>query len=135
MIRINKPLTKQISLVFTILVTFSLFLGCGDEGNILEPPEAEWETKRIFLLAPNFVADDEDLRTEFNYAFPEEEEPREFTIKKDGTILNPENNYWVGITAHKNLRDVKVIYTVKCVMPKTGDVIFHMLKFWRYFSN
>lgn len=120
MIRINKPLTKQISLIFALFVTFSLFLGCGDEGNILEPPEAEWETKRIVLLAPNFEKDTDDLKVEFKYAEGSPEEPEFTVIRNDDNELEVsdegnENNYWVGITANRDLKEVKVIYIVKCV--------------------
>ena len=120
MIRINKPLTKQISLIFALFVTFSLFLGCGDEGNILEPPEAEWETKRIVLLAPNFVEDNGDLKVEFKYAEGSPKEPEFTVIRNNDNELEVsdegnENNYWIGITANRDLKEVKVIYTVKCV--------------------
>lgn len=115
MTRISKPLTKQISLIFALLVTFSLFIGCGEEDKTLKPSATEGETRSLVLLAPGQTSD-ENLEV----SLEPEDADKEFVIeKKDDTytILIGENTYIVNVKniSGETVEDVKVIYTVKCI--------------------
>lgn len=119
MIRINKPLTRQISLIFALFVTFSLFIGCGDEGETLKPlVTTEEETRSLVLLAPGKTSD-ENLEV----SLEPEDEDQEFVLIEEDNVLTigiGENSYYVTVEniSGKTLESIKVNYKVKCILNK-----------------
>lgn len=110
-------------MIFALFVMFSLFIGCGDEGETLKPSATEWETRSLVLLAPGEIEDQgKNLKVGLDYAVGS---AKEFTIREeDGTfkILIGENTYVVTITSNNDgLEILNVTYTVTCTDGKDRE--------------